>query len=366
MANAWYGLIVGAAAVVALCVSLAACRLVMAQGLLPDEPNHRSSHKRPTSRAGGLAIYAAWISAMAIVGVFAGREGMALEAAKLSGLGTIALLVGIADDLWDMTPAFKFIGQLAAASLFAWIIGPLAYWPLPFLGAAPLPSVLAYGLTLFWIVAFMNAFNFMDGVNGVAGGCAAIGLAVFAVIAGFAGADIAAVSALLLAVACFGFLPANLGRGRLFMGDSGSQMVSFMIAGLAVYGANASEGRVSALVIPVIFIPFIFDVAWTLAHRIIRRKNIVKAHREHLYQLRLRMGLSHGRVALAYMTMTAFAAAAAILMLALPPGDQALAPLVLCAFLALSAAFTHHAAIRAGLFSESDFGAPMAAVQSAE
>ena len=345
------GSTIAAAAIVALAVAFAGGRLAMGAKMLPDRPNHRSSHTHVTSRAGGLAIFAAWFVAMAVIGAFSGAPAVATFTAKLCGLAGLALIVGYADDRWALTPAFKFAGQFAVASLYVWVFGPIEMAPLPVVGMVALDPVTGYALTVFWIAGFMNAFNFMDGVNGIAAGCAAIGLAAFAIVAGFSGAPLAAVAALLLGAACFGFLPANMARGRLFMGDSGSQSVSFLIAALAVYAANASDGRVSALIVPVIFLPFILDVAWTLAHRTMRRQNILKAHREHLYQLRNRLGASHERVAVAYMTMTAFAAAGGILMLTLEPSRQALVPGLLGAIFVIYAALTHKDALRDGLFA---------------
>lgn len=357
--------LIAAAGLLALFVALAGARLAMASAFLPDRPNHRSSHERVTSRAGGIAIFAAWLSGMFVVGAFSGSGEIVAETVKLAGLAALGFLVGFADDKWAMKPMFKLAGQVAVAALFSWACGSLASAPLPVFGETSL-GLAGPLLTIFWIVAFMNVFNFMDGLNGLAGGCAAIGLAVFAVIAGFTGAGVAAAASLLLAVACFGFLPANLGRGRLFMGDSGSQAVSFLIAALAVYGANESEGRASALVMPVIFLPFIFDVTWTVIHRLIRRRNVLEAHREHLYQLRHRLGASHGRVAVDYMTTTAFASAAATMMLAMQPADQAVVPALLSAFLLWGAASTHLRAVKAGLFAKDGSGVRGKAVHAAE
>jgi UDP-GlcNAc:undecaprenyl-phosphate GlcNAc-1-phosphate transferase len=202
-----------------------------------------------------------------------------------------------------------------------------------------------------WIVAFMNAFNFMDGANGLAAGAAAVGLAWFAVMAGFAGAPTLAVAALLLALACSGFLPDNLVRGRLFMGDNGSMLIGFFIAAFAVLGANWTGGRLSVLAAPVIFLPFIFDVALTLVSRMIRGQNIFAAHREHLYQLQMRMGASHARIAVIYMGLISLCAAAAIIMLTLPAALQWLAPLLLILLFAMAAFAVYRKAVPAGLLA---------------
>jgi len=125
----------------------------------------------------------------------------------------------------------------------------------------------------------------------------------------------------------------------------------FIVAALAVIAANGSDGRASALVAPVIFLPFLMDVAVTLAHRAIRKQNILSAHREHLYQLMLRLGATHVEVAVIYMGLTAISTAAAIVMLALPGAWQWLAPALLAAVFAVPAARVYRRAVRAALFS---------------
>ncbi|MHA7872511.1 MAG: glycosyltransferase family 4 protein [Hyphococcus sp.] len=337
---------------VTLLVSLSASRLLSRSGMLPDRPNHRSSHQHVTSRAGGVAICGAWLAGVVIIAAFSGASDVAEQGLAFGGLALLAFCVGFADDKWSMSPYWKFAGQIAAAALFAAVFAPLAAAPAPVAGLVPLGASAGVALTLFWIVGFMNAYNFMDGANGVAAGTASVGLSVFAIIAAFSGQAVASAAAILLAIACFGFLPANLARGRLFMGDSGSQSVSFIIACLGVFAANASAGSVSALVMPVIFLPFLFDVAWTLAHRVFRKQNILAAHREHLYQILLRFGMTHLRVAMLYMGLTAFSSAAAILMLAAPPSLQWLAPALLVAVFSALAFRIHRDALKRGFFED--------------
>lgn len=349
---------------VTIVISLSASRLLSSTGILPDKPNHRSSHERVTPRSGGLAIMGGWLAGVLIIAAFSGASGRAQTSLAFSGIALLALAIGYADDKWSMSSYWKFAGQFAAAALFAAVFTPLATAPIPFLGDMAL-GVGGAVLTLFWIVGFMNAFNFMDGSNGLAAGAACVGLCVFAVIAAFSGAPVSAAAAILLALACFGFLPANMSRGKLFMGDNGSQSVSFIIASLGVFAVNESAGRVSALVMPVIFLPFIFDVAWTLAHRIVRKKNILAAHREHLYQLLLRFGVTHLRVAMIYMGLTAFCGAAAIVMLALAPQWQWAAPAVTCLVFVVVAMQLHGAARRAGFFHDRQSDAGDAAVTHA-
>jgi UDP-N-acetylmuramyl pentapeptide phosphotransferase/UDP-N-acetylglucosamine-1-phosphate transferase len=332
-------------------IAMSVSRLLSGSRILPDNPNHRSSHERATSRAGGLAIYGGWFAGLLILAAFSGIAEIARISLSLGGLALLALGIGFADDKWMMSSFWKFAGQVAVATLFVAVFGPLILAPLPFVGLTVLGTA-GVVVTVFWIVGFMNAYNFMDGANGIAAGAASVGLSAFAIITAFSGALLVAAVAILLAIACFGFLPANLARGKIFMGDNGSQSISFAIACLGVYAANETRGDVSALVMPVIFLPFIFDVTWTLGHRILRKKNILAAHREHNYQILLRLGASHLRVALIYMALTAFSSAVAILMLALPPGVQWLAPALLSVLFAIAAIRLFRTAEKTGLLDQ--------------
>jgi len=342
---------IAVAAIITFLTALAISRFTMRAKILPDNPNPRSSHDQVTSRAGGVGIFVAWVVGMIIFGGFSSAPALALLFAKFTGLTLIAFLVGLADDRWALSPLLKFLGQTIAALLFVWAFGPLQTIPVPLVGTVELGVATGTTVTVLWIVAFMNFFNFMDGVNGIAAGTAAIGLIAFSLIGAFAGALDAAVMAILLSIACFGFLPANLRKGRLFMGDSGSMAISFVIAGLGVYAANGSASQISPLVTPVIFLPFLFDVAWTLAHRLVRKQNILSAHREHLYQLLVQQGYSHAKVATLYIALTAVSAAAAILMLTMAPEAQWLVPAGLAIILVYPALRIFSSAAKAGMLA---------------
>jgi UDP-GlcNAc:undecaprenyl-phosphate GlcNAc-1-phosphate transferase len=326
------------AALLTVVVSFAGSRLGMESDALIDNPNERSSHNQAIPRAGGVAMLAGLVVGLFTVAVFSGGAGLAHPVWSFLVLAVLAGSVGVADDYRGLSPIIKFAGQFFVALLFVWMLGPLEIAPMPFLGNIDV-GPLGVFITMFWIVGFMNVFNFMDGVNGIAAGAAATGLAVFAGIAGFSGVGDAAVIAGVAALAALAFLPANVMRARLFMGDCGSHFLGFMIAGLGIFAANASEGRVNALIIPMIFMPFIFDVAFTLVHRFMRGQNVLVAHREHLYQLILRGGASHGTVAALFSGLIAFCGAGAIVMLTIPSAWAWLAP-VAAACVAAPAAFS--------------------------
>lgn len=333
---------------VAYCASLFAAR---SRNIL-DHPNDRSSHTAATPRSGGLAIIGGWCAGMFVLSAFSGDASLAADLALLAAAALCALLVGLVDDRVTLAPAWKFAGQIAVAALFIAFFGPLQSAPLPHVGEIALGPFWGAAIAGLWIVGFMNAFNFMDGANGLAGGAAAAGLAWIAVAAAFAGAPFVAAAALLLALAASGFLPQNLRRGRLFMGDNGSLSLGFLIAAFAVLGANESAGRMSALVAPTVFLPLLYDVALTLVSRLIRGRNILQAHREHLYQLMMRSGASHAGVAVVYMGAVSLSAAAAFLMLALPAALQWIAPLMLALIFSLGAAAVYRRAFRLGLLKE--------------
>ena len=334
-----------------LTASYAGSALAMNSNALLDDPNHRSSHDHAVSRAGGVAMLAASIAGLFILAAFLAGDAFSSPAFQFLALGALAAGLGLADDHLDLHALVKLAGQVLIAALFVLWVGPLETASLPVIGFADLGYAGAL-VTVFWIVAFMNAFNFMDGVNGIAGGAALVGLGIFAPVAALTGAGDAAAIALVIAAAAAGFLPANVLRGRLFMGDSGSHFLAFMIAGLAVYAANASDGAANPFLLPTIFLPFIVDVAFTLAHRIMRGENVLAAHRDHIYQLVLRRGASHATVAAIYAGVIAFSAAVSIFMLTLPPAWMWLAPASLTALLTVIALRIYAGAKSAGMIEQ--------------
>lgn len=345
-------LVVFIAVLLSFVVSYAGAMLAMNSGAFLDDPNHRSSHDHAVSRAGGLAMLAAAIAGLFVVAAFAAGDGFASPPLRFLVLGVLAGLVGLADDHLDLPAIAKFAGQIGVAGLFVWWVGPLQSAAIPVAGVMEL-GPLGVVVTIFWIVAFMNVFNFMDGVNGIAGGAALMGLIMFAFASGAAGAGDAAAIALITASAAGGFLPANIVRGKLFMGDCGSHFLAFMIAALAVFAANASDGAASFYLLPTIFLPFIIDVAFTLAHRAMRRQNILIAHREHIYQLILRRGASHATVASLYAGAIGICAGGAFLMLTIAPAWMWIAPAILAVVFFLIAIWIFQRAADARMMASS-------------
>lgn len=261
------GALVGAAGVaflVALALVPLLVRFAIGRNLL-DVPNARSSHEVPTPRLGGLAVIAGVWCAAPLLG--AGRE--VLVAATLAGL------LGVVDDIVDLRFWLKALGQAAVASGLLFLVPP------PIVEASGLlwPVALLFGV--FWVVAVVNAYNFMDGIDGITGGTAIVNALFLAALLGASwGVGLAAVAA-----AMAGFLVWNLSPARIFLGDSGAYFVGFFLAAAALYTQPVAGSPFLAFVVSAaVFTPYLFDTGYTLVRRAWARKDVFSAHREHLYQ----------------------------------------------------------------------------------
>lgn len=270
---------------------------------ISDVPNMRSSHERPTPKSGGVAIAGSFFAGMALL---YGLSGSARLPAMqfLAFLVTSGIMFGasLADDLAGLPPWVKLAVQFICAAMFSLFVAHIDMLALPFLGNVWF-GVAGYALSTLWIMFFMNAFNFMDGINGLAGGGVLIASIFLGVIGFFSGAHFVYLSALCLFASVLGFFVYNFPRGRIFMGDTGSQTVGFVLSGLALIGARTDLGQVSVTVVPVLFGCFIFDVTATLIFRLARGQALSQGHREHLYQISNRLGFSHQRVSAIYFAL---------------------------------------------------------------
>lgn len=339
------------AALIAGAFSHAIARYVAWRKIFPDRPNGRSNHKRPTPRAGGFAIFGGFFAAMVLYAAFFAQNDVPNLYAPLIGFALAAFAFGAADDARPLGARIKLAAQILIAIGFVAVFGAVERVPAPFVGDIDL-GLAAAPLTVFWIVAFMNAFNFMDGINGIASACALFVLSAIAVAAAGGGGAMWAPPAVFLACALFGYLPLNFPGGRLFMGDGGSQSIGFLIAAFAVLTASGSGGPVTPLFTPVAFMPFLFDVTFTLVHRFRRKRNLFEAHKEHLYQLLVRMGRSHEQVTTLYLTLTVVSTTVAIVANAMNPRLQFIAVALLIGLFAPLAFAIYKRASAAGLLGE--------------
>jgi Fuc2NAc and GlcNAc transferase len=256
-----------------------------------DKPNARSSHFRPVVRGGGIAM-----GAGAFLLVFFGFPlhwvvtSVVLSAAL--GIGMVSFI----DDIKAVGAAIRFgcHSVAAVASLVALHVSSLRsglelsgfQWP---------PMALVWLLGFLWIVGYTNAFNFMDGINGLAAGQAIVtgfGMALLGgmVLNGYRSAPV--LWSVAAASAALGFLPHNFPQARMFMGDVGSAPLGFWLAVLVLWLAMDAGAW---LLIPLVLLHanFVLDTGITLLRRIFKGERWYEPHREHFYQRLVRAGKSH-------------------------------------------------------------------------
>ncbi len=330
------------AALVSAVMSVVGCRYFIAHSLLQDEVTHRSSHQRSTSRGGGVSIIIGLIVGF-LLSYLALPEVFYPKLLWLLGLTVLGCGLGFLDDLGKLGYISKLLGQTALGLFVAILVGPISSIPLPLLGQVELGSW-GYLLTVLWIVSFINVFNFMDGLNGIAAGTSLVALIVYALLFQWAGQIGAMFACILMIASLAGFAYFNFAPGRIFMGDSGSHGLGVFVAGLVVLGSQPDivQSPISFVVMPIIFIPFIMDVAITLWRRASVGEALYIAHKEHYYQRLHQRGISHVRVAVLYVLLAVISAIIAVIVLHLPAAQQWLGPVFLiCLFSAvLSQAFS--------------------------
>ena len=281
--------------VAAIVVSLIATRRAMALKIL-DQPNERSSHSAPVPRTGGIAVCATFLA-----GLIAGYVMLPIRTPDapafwiFSGLLVLLFAAALIDDIRGLKPLAKLAIQAVSALAFSLFVVDPSVARLPWLGEVEWGAV-GHLAVVAWLLYFTNAFNFMDGINGIGAGSAAIALAFVALSAAGGGWSLVLLIALLGAGALLGFLYYNFPRGLIFLGDSGSQVIGFTIAAVAVLAHLEPGLRLPVLFVPLLVFSFLFDVAFTLVMRARAAKRLTHAHREHLYQRLNQLGWSHARV----------------------------------------------------------------------
>lgn len=336
-------------AIALFCASVVMTYLVLRLGIL-DEPNHRSSHATPTPSTGGVAVVATFALGFVIVWVFSDQAR--LSTFHLVGFAVSAFgiaLVGFLDDL-KLLRTFKIkLGAQIAAALVLLAFGIVfTRVSLPVIGAFDL-GWLGYPLTVFWVVALTNMFNFMDGLNGLAGGTAIVAAGFLCAVTFMEGSFFVYIFCYIMAAGAAGFLVFNFPRARLFMGDVGSQFIGFTFAALAVIASEIDASRTSFLVVPLLFFNFVFDTVFTFCRRAMRGEDVTQAHRTHLYQLLNQIGWSHVQVSLFHFAVTAAQGIGALMLIELGPDERMIVFVPFIAFQILYAVAVMTVARRRGI-----------------
>ncbi|MBT6095040.1 MAG: glycosyltransferase family 4 protein [Rhodospirillaceae bacterium] len=259
---------------------------ILTRHAILDHPNHRSSHGSPTPHGGGIAVLAALLPAWLLIEQF--MPGTPDGLLVVVG-GTIFLaVVSWIDDVRSLGPAVRLLAQ---ATMVAVVLS-LAPFTGPVFGGWLPPMVDLLLAALLWIW-FINLFNFMDGIDGIAGvQSAGIGMGVF-VAAKVGKLDVSWLAlGLSVAAASVGFLRWNWHPAKIFLGDVGSIPLGFLL-GWLLLGLAAAGYPAPAIILPAYFLA---DATITLGRRLLRGEKIWEAHREHFYQLAVQSGLRHDQV----------------------------------------------------------------------
>jgi len=259
---------------------------------LLDHPNERSLHTLPTPRTGGVAILAGIFSAIP-AWLFA-TVGVSPVVWLMAGTGLITAL-SFLDDRRGLPVVVRFLGHVIGAGLV--VHGANLTLPPLFPGIpVPWPAWLGLGLSVLFLVWMVNLYNFMDGMDGFAGGMALIGFGTFTVF-GLLGDNLLFTAlSLIVAAASGGFLLFNFPPARIFMGDSGSAALGLLAGGLSLWGAR--EGIFPFWAALLAFSPFIVDASVTLTRRLFRGERIWQAHKSHYYQRLVQSGWGHKKTVL--------------------------------------------------------------------
>ena len=267
-----------------------------------SDPGHRKIHHTPIPLAGGLAVLTGLI--VPLLGATVLLKFDLIESANTAllvhglnkraiQLGTIAFgalgmtVLGILDDKHELRPLHKFAGQLFIAGLVAAVGVRITLF---------VPSVVfSYVVTILWILTVVNAFNFMDNMNGLCSGLGAIGSGLFGIIAAMHGHYLVALMAFLICGALLGFIPHNFPKARAFLGDSGSHLVGYLLAVIGVlphFYSQDTAHRLAVLTPLLVLAVPLADLAWVVILRTRMGKPFYVGDTNHLSHRLVRLGLN--------------------------------------------------------------------------
>lgn len=292
----------------------------ISRGWVAVPVSSRHLHENPLPRLGGIAIFFAFLSSLSIAlvaahyfpGLFAVPPVRSLLTIFVPG--TLVFLLGIYDDVYSLGPYTKFAVQaLAACMLFA---GGLRILDLPVLfGTHHFGWTLGLPITILWVIGITNAFNLIDGLDGLAAGSALFSTLVVFVVAVFSGSSLVSLLTIALAGAVLGFLRFNFNPATIFLGDCGSLFIGFMLSALALEGAQKAP-TVIAVAIPVVSFGLpILETALSILRRLIGGRPVFTADREHIHHKLLQRGMSHRQVVIVLYAVSALFALLSLFLL---------------------------------------------------
>jgi len=264
-----------------------------------DQPDFRKVHQTAMPRMGGMAIFLSFILCMLLIVKASGPfTGIVIGA-------SIVFLVGLLDDIYQLSPWLKLAGQIVASAVAIYFGVQIHFVNNPFDGMLAL-GYFSIPLTFLWIVGISNAINLIDGLDGLAAGVSSIAALTMGIVALMQGQVMVAVVAFVLVAATLGFLPYNFFPARTFMGDGGSNFLGFTLGCLAVVGVAKSTALIS-LVIPIVILGIpIFDTFFAIFRRIYKKTPIFLPDKDHLHHRLLAMGFPHQTTVLIIYAISSF------------------------------------------------------------
>jgi UDP-GlcNAc:undecaprenyl-phosphate/decaprenyl-phosphate GlcNAc-1-phosphate transferase len=295
------------------------------RGWLVTPSLERHLHRTPLPRLGGVAIFSAFLLSTGLAlagGIFSANVALSMPlhgVLTILGPAFLVFLLGVYDDVHPVGPYVKFgVQGIAATILFA---GGLRILDLPVLfGARHFPWYASLPLTIIWVLAITNAFNLIDGLDGLAAGSALFSTMVVFVAALVANSPLVSIMTLALAGAILGFLRFNFNPATIFLGDSGSLFIGFMLSALALRGAEKSSTTI-AVAIPIVSFGLpILETGLSIVRRFVSGRPVFTADRDHIHHKLLQMGMSHRRAVIVLYAVSAVFALLSLFLL-LPTGS---------------------------------------------
>ena len=274
-----------------------------------DYPKSRGLNKEPMPLIGGLAIVCGFICSIIVLSPFVADFHTKRFAGFLIG-GVLIVILGIFDDIYELGPKIKFLVQILVAfiAVKSGTKIDVIMWPM-WQYFKPFSSI----ITMLWIIGLINAVNLIDGVDGLAAGVTSIAAICLMFLCAISGSELAVVLAATLAGACLGFLPRNFSPAEIYMGDTGSTFLGYVLAVSSCIGVYKSYALLSIVIAILAMALPILDTVFAFIRRLINHKPIMMADRGHLHHRLIDSGYTHKQAVMILYGLSFFSALIAVL-----------------------------------------------------
>ena len=277
-------------------------RLCQRFKLLDVPADTRRVHRTAIPRLGGLALYFSCLTALSLLPFVDNLLTQTLSGLRSESLmiflpATLVLMLGAYDDLRGTNAIVKFAGLGIIATIFYALGGRIDALSIPLFGSVELPPLISFVFTIVWLVGITNAFNLIDGLDGLASGAALFSSLVILGVSVSQERTLMIVIALVLCGAVTGFLRYNFNPASIFLGDSGALFIGFLLAAMSVLGTQKASTAV-AIFVPILAFGFpVVDTAMAMSRRFVSGKPVFEGDKEHIHHMLLARGWSQRRVA---------------------------------------------------------------------